>query len=90
MRVNKNNTPYKLASDGAKIIKTLRITSHGVSKTSPFEKHAGGKPNTRLSNLATSSSPNNLNSEKAKHAILDLNNITKPPLPAEVIYELQI
>ena len=47
------------------------------------------KPNTPLSNVANSSSPNNLNSESAKHACLDRKILTKPPLPAEVMHDLQ-
>ena len=31
-RIDKTNTPYKLASDVAEIIKTLRITPHSVTK----------------------------------------------------------
>ena len=49
----------------------------------------GRTPNTPLSNVATSSSPNNLNWENAKHACLDRKNLTKPPLPAEVMHDLQ-
>ena len=49
MRIDKTNTPYKLASDLAEIIKTLRITPNSVTKTSPFEAHMGRKPNTPLS-----------------------------------------
>ena len=89
MRIDKTNTPYKLASDVAKIIKTLRNTPHSVTKISPTEAHMGRKSNTPLSNLATNSSPNNLNWENAKHACLDRKNLTKPPLPAEVTHELQ-
>ena len=88
MRIDKTNTPYKLASDVAKIIKTLRNTPHSVTKISPTEAHMGRKSNTPLSNLATNSSPNNLNWENAKHACLDRKNLTKPPLPAEVTHEL--
>ena len=32
MEPDKNNTPFKLASDVAEIMKTLRITPHGVTK----------------------------------------------------------
>ena len=71
MKIDQSNTPYKLASDVAEIIKLLRITPHGVTKFSPFEAHMGRKPNTPLSNIATNSSPNNLNWESAKHACLD-------------------
>ena len=56
MRIDPANTPYKLASDVAEIIKTLRITPHGVTKISPFEAHMRRKSNTPLSNLATTSS----------------------------------
>ena len=59
MKIDQYNTPYKLASVVAEIIKTLRITLHGVTKTSPFEAHMGTKPNTPLSHIATNSSPNN-------------------------------
>ena len=52
MRKDPANTPYILASDIAKIVKTLRITPHGVTKVSPFEAHMCRKPNTHLSNLA--------------------------------------
>ena len=47
------------------------------------------KPNTPLSNVATSSSPHNLNLESAKHACLDRKILTKPPLPAEVMHDLK-
>ena len=76
MRIDKTNKPHKLASDVAKIIKTLRITPHSVTKISPIEAHMGRTPNTPLSNVANSNSPNNL-------------NFTKPPLPAEVMHDLE-
>ena len=84
MKIDKTNTPYKLASDVAEIIKTLMITPHSVTKVSPFEAHMGRKPNTPLSNVATSSSPNNLIWESAKHACLDRKNLTKPALPRSI------
>ena len=89
MRIDKTNTPYRLASDVAEIIKTLRITPHGVTKISPFEAHMGRKPNTPMPNVATSSSPNNLSWENAKHACLYRKNLTKPPLLAEIMHDLQ-
>ena len=49
----------------------------------------GRKPNTPLPNIATNSSTNNLNWESAKHACSDRKNPTKPPLPAEVMHDLQ-
>ena len=85
MRIDKTNTPYKLASDVAEIIKTL----HSVTKISSFEAHMGLTPHTPFSNVATSSSPNNLNWENAKHACLDRKNLTKPPLPAEAMHNKQ-
>ena len=49
----------------------------------------GRKPNTPKSNIATSSSPNNLNWENSIHESLDWKKLTKLPLPAEVMHELQ-
>ena len=74
MKIDKTNTSYRHASDVVKIIKTLLIISHGVTKISPFEAHLGCKPNTLPSNIATNSTPNNLNWENAKHACLDRKN----------------
>ena len=88
MRIDKTNTSYKLASDVAEIIKTLRITPHRVRKISQFEAHMGRKPNTPLSNIAIRSTPNNLNWENAKYACLDRKNLKKPPLPAEIMHDL--
>ena len=68
MKVDETNTPYKLASDVAESIQSLRITPHGVTKISPFEAHMRRKPNTPLSNVAISISPNILNWESIKHA----------------------
>ena len=56
-REDKNNTPNKLAADVAKIMKTVRITPHGVKKMSPFEARMGRKQNILFSTLAASSSP---------------------------------
>ena len=89
MRIDKSNTPYKLASDVAGIIKTLRITPHGVTKISLFGAHMGRTPNIPLSNIAKTSSPNNLNWDNAEHACLDQKYLTLPPLPAEIMHDLQ-
>ena len=89
MKTDQSNTPYKIVIDVAEIIKTPRITPHGVTKISSFEANMGRKPNTPVSNIATNSSPNNLNWESAKLAYLDRKNLTKPPLPAEVLHDLQ-
>ena len=61
MRIDPAETPYKLASDVAKIVKTLRITPHGATKVSLFEANMGRNLNIPLSNLATTSSATNLN-----------------------------
>ena len=58
MRIDPSNAPYKLATEVAEIIKTLRITPNGVTKVSSFEAHMRRKPNTPLSNVATTSSTN--------------------------------
>ena len=49
----------------------------------------GRKPNTPLSNIATSSTQDNINLENAKYACLDRKNLTKPLLPAEIMHDLQ-
>ena len=49
----------------------------------------GQKANTLLSNITTNSSPNNLNWENAKHACLDRKNLIHPPIPAEILHDLQ-
>ena len=82
IRIDPANTSYKLVLDVAEIIKTLRITPHGVTKISLFEARMGRKLNILHSNLATTSSATNLIWENAKHACLDQKNLTKSPLPA--------
>ena len=54
MKIDNRNKPYKLASDVAELIKTLRITPNATTKLTPFEAHFGRKPNTPLSTIATS------------------------------------
>ena len=49
----------------------------------------GRTPNTPLSKVATRVSPIIWYWENAKHACLDRKNLTKPPLPAEVIHDIQ-
>ena len=49
----------------------------------------GRKPNAPLSNLATSSSPNNFSYENTKQPCSDRNNLTKAPVPAEIMHDLQ-
>ena len=61
MRIDPNSTPFKIASSVAEIVKTLRITRHGVTKITPFEAHVVRKANTPVSNITTNSSTCNLN-----------------------------
>ena len=89
MKIDSKNTPFRLASDVAEIIKTLRITPHGVTKITPFEAHTGRKANTPLSNIATKNSPNNLNWENTKHACLDRKSLLHHSIPSEIRHELQ-
>ena len=49
----------------------------------------GRKANTPLSNITTNNSPYNLFWENAKHACLDRKNLTHPPIPAEILHDLQ-
>ena len=59
IKIDPNNTPFKIASSVAELIKTLRITPHEVTKIPPFEANMGRKANTPLSNITTNSSPYN-------------------------------
>ena len=89
IKIDLKNTPFKIASSVAENIKTLRITPRGVTKITPFEAHMSRKANTPLSNITTNSSASNPNWEEAKHACLDRNNQTQPPIPAEITHDLQ-
>ena len=71
MKIDKSNRPYKLASDVAELIKTLRITPNTSTKVTPFESHYGRKANTPLSNLSTSPKLSNLSWENTKLSCLD-------------------
>ena len=88
-KIDPNNITFKIASSVAEIIKTLRISPHRVTKTTPFEGDMGRKANTPLSNITTNSSPNNLNWENAKHACLDRKNLIHPLIPAAIKHNLQ-
>ena len=68
MRIDKTNTPYKLASDLAEITKTLRITPHGITKLNVL-RHT--REENSIVHFRKNSSSNNLNWEKAKDACLD-------------------
>ena len=86
MKIDKNNTPYKLASDVAELIKTLRITPHATTKITPFEAHYGRKPNTPLTNICTTPKISNLSWENTKLSCLDEKMLTKPALTPEAIW----
>ena len=86
MKIDKNNTPYKLASDVAELIKTLRITPHATTKITPFEAHYGRKPNTPLTNICTTPKISSLSWENTKLSCLDEKMLTKPALTPEAIW----
>ena len=90
MKIDKRNKLYKLASDVAELIKTLRITPNATTKITPFEAHFGRKPNTPLSNIATSPKSSNLSWENIKLACLDQKLLTKPALTAEAMWNRDI
>ena len=54
MKIDNRNVPYQRASDVAELNKFLRITPNATTKITPFEAQFGRKPNTPLSNIATS------------------------------------
>ena len=86
MKKDNRNVPYKLASDVAELIKTLRITPNATTKITPFEAQFGRKPNTPLSNMATSPKSSKLSFENTKIACLDQKILTKPALTAEAMW----
>ena len=86
MKIDNRNKPYKLALDVAELIKTLRITPNATTKITPFEAHFDRKPNTPLSNIATSPKSSNLSWENIKLACLDQKLLTKPALTAEAMW----
>ena len=71
MKIDTNNKSYKLASDVAELIKTLRITPHATTKTTPFDAHYWLKPNTPLGYICTLSKISNLSWENTKFSCLD-------------------
>ena len=74
----------------AELIKTPRITPNATTKITPFEAHFGRKPNTPLSNIATSPKSSNLSWENIKLACLDQKLLTKPALTAEVMWNRDV
>ena len=90
MKTDKSNRPYKLASDVAELIKTLRITPNTSTKVTPFESHYGRKANTPLSNLSTSSKLSNLSWENTKLSCLDEKVLSKPVLSAEIMWDREV
>ena len=87
MKIDKNNKPYKLASDVAELIKTLRITPNATTKVTPFEAHFGRRPNTPLTNISTSPKLSNLSWENTRLSCLDEKVLTKPALSAEAMWD---
>ena len=63
MKIDKTNKPFKLASDVAELIRTLRITPNATTKAIPSQTCFGRKVNTPLSNLSTSPKLSNLSWE---------------------------
>ena len=78
------NKPYKLASDEAEIIKTLRVAPNATTEITPFEAQFGREPNTPLGNIATMPKSSNLSWEKT---CLDQRLLTKPALTAEAMWD---
>ena len=87
IKIDKNNKPYKLASDVAELIKTLRITPNATTKVTPFEAHFGRRPNTSLTNFSTSPKLSNLSWENIKLSCLDEKVLTKPALTPEAMWD---
>ena len=50
-RIIEKAAQSKLRLNGAKVMKTLRITANGVTKALPFDAHFGRNPNTVLETL---------------------------------------
>ena len=90
MKIDKNNTPYKLASDVAELIKSLRITPHATTKITPLEAHYGRKSIKTLSNICTTPKISNLSWEYTKISCLDEKILTKPALTPEAIWNRDI
>ena len=87
MRIDPAKTPYKLASDVARILKTLRITPHGVTKitktkTTQLERDIGqgGKPLRSL--VARTTTNEEENSKQQKEAEEDTPEEDKPDKPS--------
>ena len=77
MKIGKSIKPYKLASDVAKLIKTLRITPNATTKITTFEAQYGKKAITTLSNLSTSPKSSNLSRKNTKLSCLDKKILSK-------------
>ena len=87
MKIDKNNKPYKLASNVAELIKALRITPNATTKVTPSEAHFRRQPNTSLTNFSQSRKLSNLSWENNKLSCLDEKVDTKPALTAEAMCE---
>ena len=87
MKIDKNISPYKLASNVAELIKTLCITPHTTTKITPFEVHYWRKPNTPLTNICTTPK---ISRENTKLSCLDEKILTKSALTPEAIWNRDI
>ena len=58
-----------LSSRLANKIENIRLIPNKTTKTTPFEAHYGGKPNTELSNIVNKPSPNNLSYKNSKYVV---------------------
>ena len=87
MKIDKNISPYKIASDVAELIKTLCITPHTTTKITPFEVHYWRKPNTPLTNICTTPK---ISRENTNLSCLDDKILTKSALTPEAIWNRDI
>ena len=83
MKTDSRNRPYKIASNVAELIETLRLTPNATTKVTPFEANFGRKTNPPLSNLAKSPKSSNLSWENTKIACLDQKLLMKSALTAD-------
>ena len=70
----------------ASIIENIRPIPNKTTRTTPFEAHFGRKPNTKLSNIVTKPSLNNLSYKKVKHRCLDRRLLRHDSLTNEELW----
>ena len=86
MRKDKTNTPLKLASD--LIDENTSHHSGRINKKFQLLRPTWDKTQHPVLNIATISTPDNLNWENAKHTCSDPKSLKQPPLPTEVKHDL--